>query len=514
MKKIIFIFILIVILQTINAQTNKISASVPNCDKINVQAISNGVCNTLPYVLAFEDNFDGTKLDFTKWNIPYQCTPRDFNHDNEKQFYANSGDSLYKSINTNIIVSNGTLKLRAVREPNNLFGSYVSNWGTTPPTVKYANFNYSSGQINSKRKFHHGKYEIRCKIPKGKGLWPAFWIHDGAVPNYNEVDVFEFWNESNLLGYDPSKLSTDANSNVLYSYNGSTTYKCREDNPSNTDYSQAFHVFELIWDEYRIAWIIDGIVVRILTYLEYGNSPVSCSSITSGTNYNLNKAFVQDSMNIFANLAIQYNNNNEPDDPNSFPKDFEIDYIRFYKQSDCLGRFNFNNVNQLSNISQYPNFYKGSKLTFGNNFIFPSNQIADFVARDEIKITDNTVISAGSNVDFKIDGTLCNDVLKISQQTPKFKYMVVETNDSIMKDEVISPYFDKNELKINSIKNLSIYNISIIDFLGKTIFYKNNIQRSDGNTFKIDNLAKGIYILKLKDVNSSYQFSKKMIYID
>lgn len=73
-------------------------------------------------------------------------------------------------------------------------------------TYNKRGFDYTSGMIYSNRKFGYGKYEIKCKLPKGKGFWPAFWVFGG--PDYNEIDVFEFWNEYNLgIYYDPSKLS-------------------------------------------------------------------------------------------------------------------------------------------------------------------------------------------------------------------------------------------------------------------------------------------------------------------
>ena len=48
---------------------------------------------------------------------------------------------------------------------------------------------YSSSLIHSKAVFNdYYKYEIRCKISEGQGLWPSFWMYGWST----EIDMFEF----------------------------------------------------------------------------------------------------------------------------------------------------------------------------------------------------------------------------------------------------------------------------------------------------------------------------------
>ncbi len=45
-------------------------------------------------------------------------------------------------------------------------------------------FDYTSGMIYSNYKFDYGMFEIKCKIPKGKGFWPAFWMAGASAPSW------------------------------------------------------------------------------------------------------------------------------------------------------------------------------------------------------------------------------------------------------------------------------------------------------------------------------------------
>jgi hypothetical protein len=61
-------------------------------------------------------------------------------------------------------------------------------------------YDYTSSMIVTTKPFFHGKYEARCKLPKGNGLWPAFWLF-GFQGNkrYNEIDIFDAYEGHNTL---------------------------------------------------------------------------------------------------------------------------------------------------------------------------------------------------------------------------------------------------------------------------------------------------------------------------
>jgi len=50
------------------------------------------------------------------------------------------------------------------------------------------------GLVKSRKVFWHGKYEVCCKLPQGKWLWPAFWVYgDKTWPP--EIDIFEGYSD-------------------------------------------------------------------------------------------------------------------------------------------------------------------------------------------------------------------------------------------------------------------------------------------------------------------------------
>ena len=108
------------------------------------------------YQLVWSDEFDGTELNRNNWNVEVNGNG---GGNNELQYYVDN--------TKNLEVSNGTLKIHALRE-------------------NYGNKSYTSGRINSKGKqeFKYGKIEARMKLPRFSGIWPAFWTL-GA--NYDTV---------------------------------------------------------------------------------------------------------------------------------------------------------------------------------------------------------------------------------------------------------------------------------------------------------------------------------------
>ena len=58
---------------------------------------------------------------------------------------------------------------------------------------------YTSASLTTKKKFEftYGRVEVRAKMPRGKGMWPAIWTLGstiGAVgwPRCGEIDIMEY----------------------------------------------------------------------------------------------------------------------------------------------------------------------------------------------------------------------------------------------------------------------------------------------------------------------------------
>lgn len=301
------------------------------CSAQKVIVINDGLCENGSWELVFEDDFNGNSLDITKWEIQGWAQGP----------LIDAAAQEYNSLD-NIIVANGKLSIIAKKET--VLRKAVS-WKNEDDILDdgYPNLRtyfYTSSNILTKTPFGYGKYEIRCKIPKGKGFWPAFWTFSGPI--WNEIDIFEFWNEENCIGqYDSSKLSKNPHFNSHYDYNGNgISENCGSDvfgscdNWNGPDYSEDFHTFSMIWNNYTIEWYIDGELKRRTTkFTNLLGQPVNCSSLIANQYYLLNHSFPQQKLqHIIVNLAIQAREGG-PDENTPFPSAFEIDYIRYYKQS-------------------------------------------------------------------------------------------------------------------------------------------------------------------------------------
>ena len=158
----------------------------------------------------------------------------------EIQHYTNRTDNSY--------VSNGTLKIVAKKET-------YTNQGHTKQ--------YTSARLNSKYAFRYGRVEIKAKLPKGVGTWPAIWMlgkninEPGAYwqtkgfgttswPACGEVDIMEHWGSNQ--NYVQSAIHTPS------SYGG--TVNLGGQNISTA--SSQFHIYTIDWSEEKMVFSVDG----------------------------------------------------------------------------------------------------------------------------------------------------------------------------------------------------------------------------------------------------------------
>ncbi len=98
------------------------------------------------------DEFDGPTLDYSKWEIEVNA----FGGGNQEL-------QLFTDRAKNIRVESGKLLIEAHRDNAAIAG-----------TVR----EFSSARIRSKRRgdWKYGRFDIRAKLPKGQGIWPAIWM--------------------------------------------------------------------------------------------------------------------------------------------------------------------------------------------------------------------------------------------------------------------------------------------------------------------------------------------------
>ena len=121
--------------------------------------------------LVWSDEFDGTSLDLTKWEpqIGTGCPNLCGWGNNELQFYRAE----------NATVADGMLTIEAREE----------SWGGR---------DYTSARLRTLNQgdWLYGRFEMRAKLPKTKGLWPAFWMLPtnssyGTWAASGEIDIID-----------------------------------------------------------------------------------------------------------------------------------------------------------------------------------------------------------------------------------------------------------------------------------------------------------------------------------
>ena len=130
----------------------------------NIYVIQEGGTYQGEYKLIWSEEFDGTTLDASRWNVE---TGGGGWGNQEKQYYTDRSE--------NLRVQNGCLEIEARKET-------------------YYNNEYTSARINTKNKFDvaYGKIEARINFPKGRGTWGAFWMLGyGSWPTCGEIDIVE-----------------------------------------------------------------------------------------------------------------------------------------------------------------------------------------------------------------------------------------------------------------------------------------------------------------------------------
>ncbi len=493
-----------------------------NCNWIGTVTATNlPVCDSPdPWVLVFEDNFETNKIDQSRWLIPYQGVYRDFNFENSKQWNANTGSTPILPWGQNVFVSAGNLNLTAKKENPSISGTWITNWATNPPTEATATFDYSSGEIETQRKFGYGKFEIRCKLPSGKGLFPAFWLY--GDPYKNEVDIFEFWNEPNCLGnYDANRNQRNAHFNVHNDYEQdgqSESCPTEEHGPcsvwSGPDYSSDFHTFTFIWDWYYLEWYIDGVLKRKETrYLDlYTGNNLDCTEVLSNMTVARLKSFPTDvPMKMILDLAIQ-SGSEAPDLNTVFPANFQIDYFRYYKKMPCVTDITYNSNSELNLSNEIFNVRLADDIVLQNSIQLNANVQLDLKAKSSIQFKPGFSSKNGSVFNAKIDQTLCKNVNKFgTNYSDEFNYQENYLSINKYEENVSSTaikIFPNPCTEIINFEGLEInhFETKIFDVFGNLILEK----ELNSNCLDISKFERGIYFITIFDSNKNQIFTEKI----
>lgn len=229
------------------------------------------------------DEFNGTgPVDGSKWSFE---TGGGGWGNNELQYYTDGG---------NAVLSGGNLVITAKRE-------------------SFGGRNYTSTRLISRGKgdWLYGRMEVRARIPKGRGTWPAIWMLPsdnayGTWPASGEIDIMEH------VGYDPNRIHFSIHTSA-YNHTRGTQRSTSQVVPNATD---DFNVYRVDWTPYAVRGYING-----TQYFTFTNEN------TGFTTWPFNRRFF-----MILNIAVGGNwGGAQGIDDTAFPTQMLVDYVRVYK---------------------------------------------------------------------------------------------------------------------------------------------------------------------------------------
>ncbi|MBR1092283.1 glycoside hydrolase family 16 protein [Bradyrhizobium manausense] len=167
---------------------------------------------------------------------------------------------------------------------------------------------FVAGAISSVMGFAqlYGHFEIKAKLPKGAGLWPAFWLLPLDQTWPPEIDVFEFLGRQPRSLYQSFHWRTPAG-------NGQKVF---DSGPlHNIDFSDSYHVFAVDWRPEFMVFSIDG-----------------------KESWRATEKIPDKAMYLIANLALGGGWAGSPPDDLGFPVYLDIAYIRAFQYDDLADR--------------------------------------------------------------------------------------------------------------------------------------------------------------------------------
>ncbi|MDE2369124.1 MAG: glycoside hydrolase family 16 protein [Burkholderiales bacterium] len=239
------------------------------------------------YRLVWSDEFDvDGPPDPAKWSHDTVMNKAGW-HNHERQYYAGPGAA-------NAVVRGGRLRITARKETP----SSAADWGGQ---------HYTSARLLTRGKaaWTYGYFEVRAKMPCGRGTWPAIWtLGDGTRwPDEGELDIVEH------LGRTPERVASAVH--TAAGSGGSSVYGAQR----LADACTRFHRYQMLWTPDDVSFGVDGFVH--LHYPRLAAAPAAWPFAAPQF--------------LLLNLAIGGDLGGEVDDA-IFPVVFEIDYVRVYQR--------------------------------------------------------------------------------------------------------------------------------------------------------------------------------------
>lgn len=248
---------------------------------------------TGPWQLSWSDEFngpDGSAPDPTKWA-----------HDIGGGGWGNNELQTYTDRRDNSFIRNNVLVIRAQRE------TFRGTDGVSR--------DYTSARLKTQGTFSQafGKFEARIRVPRGQGIWPAFWMlgEDIATvgwPACGEIDIME------NIGREPTTVHGTIHGP---GHSGAQGIGGAFTKPGGGAFADDFHVFAVEWEPGIIRWFVDG--TPYLTRV--------AADLPAGARWVYDHPFF-----LLLNVAVGGHWPGNPDGSTRFPQEMQVDWVRVYRR--------------------------------------------------------------------------------------------------------------------------------------------------------------------------------------
>jgi beta-glucanase (GH16 family) len=256
---------------------------------------------------------DGGQAPGTKWKLVWadefnspdgsRPDPKKWVFDIGSESWGNNELECYTDRPENSVIRGGNLVIVAKKE--------------SVKCAKGPDKEYTSARIKTEGIFSqaYGKFEARIKIPRGQGIWPAFWMLGEDIPKVGwpasgEIDIME------VIGKDPS---TAYGSLHGPGYNGDKGYRAEYRLPGDVKFADTNHTFAIEWEPNVVRFLVDDEVYATQTP----------KRLPPGGKWVFDKPFF-----IILNCAVGGDWPGSPDATTPLPAEMLVDYVRVYKRAE------------------------------------------------------------------------------------------------------------------------------------------------------------------------------------
>ena len=256
-------------------------------------ASSSGGGGASGWTLVWSDEFDGpdgSSVDLTKWS-PQRGGDG----------WGNQEREYYTSDIANAVQQGGNLVITAATA------------GASGQTCWYGQCQYTSARLQTLGLFEqaYGRIEARIQIPRGQGMWPAFWMLGNDIsgvgwPACGEIDIME------NIGREPDTVHGSMHGPGYSAGNAPTASFAL---PNGASFADDFHLFAIEWEPDVVRFYVDDTLYETQT----------SSDLPAGTTWVFDHPFF-----LLLNVAVGGSWPGDPDATTVFPQTMLVDYVRVY----------------------------------------------------------------------------------------------------------------------------------------------------------------------------------------